>query len=211
MKSRAFDLASDTIDRVADVIHHNQETLSDATKSVGDDVSRAATKVLHSVSPSAVGDRVATASRLIASMASVGALVAALKRDDRGYRILKMMNLQRRPSGLSRVARGFGFAAFGASVGVGAALLLTPKTGAQLRAMIRGAFRGASAKGESPAEPAGAKVHEASEHVKGSSHEVANAVETVSVAPVTPRYGRPDASAGAAARHRGPSDGAVKS
>ncbi len=171
MKNRASDLASDTIDRVADVIHHGQDALGDTTKAVGDDVSRAATQVLHATSPSVMSDRLATVGRALAAAASVRAIVAALTPDQPGRRLLAMMNLQRRPSGAARVARGFGFVALGATVGVGAALLLAPKTGAQMRDRIRKLVRGAGAEVEQAAEALGAKAEGVAQKVEARARE----------------------------------------
>lgn len=176
MKNQASDLASDTIDRVADVLHHGQDALGDTTKSVGGDVARAATRVLHATSPSAMSDRLATVGRALAAAASVRAIVAALTPDHPGRRLLALMNLQRRPSGAARAAQGLGFVALGATVGVGAALLLAPKTGAQMRERIRTLVRGATADAEhavqQAAETLGAKAEGVAQKVEGVAQKV---------------------------------------
>jgi gas vesicle protein len=221
MKNTASDFASDTVDRVADAFHHGQDVLGDTTKSVGDDVSKAATKVLHAASPSVVTDRLATVGRALAAAASARAIFGALTPAEPGRRLLAMMNLQRRPSGVSRVARGVGFVALGAAVGVGAALLLAPKTGAQMRARIRTLVRGASADAEHAAEALGAKAEGAAQKVEARVREAAHDIGTgiASMSQVTVENGlleppRMDASgplsAEARARSRRLSDGAPK-
>jgi gas vesicle protein len=174
MKNTASDFASDTVDRVADALHHGQDVLGDTTKSVGDDVSKAATKVIHATSSSAVGGRLATVGRALAAAASARAIFAALTPEEPARRLLAMMNLQRRPSGVSRVARGVGFVALGAAVGVGAALLLAPNTGAQLRARIRTMIRGAGADAEHAAESLGAKAEGVAQKVEARVREAAH-------------------------------------
>jgi gas vesicle protein len=221
MKNTASDFASDTVDRVADAIHHGQDVLGDTTKSVGDDVSRAATKVIHATSSSAMGGRLATVGRALAAAASARAIFAAITPEEPGRTLLAMMNLQRRPSGVSRVARGFGFVALGAAVGVGAALLLAPKTGAQMRARIRTLVRGAGAEAEHAAESLGARAEGAAQKVEARVREAAHDIGTgiASMSEVTVESGlmepsRLDASSPlspeARARSRRLSDGTPK-
>lgn len=177
MKNHASDLAADTIDRVADVLHQGQDALGDTTKSVGEDVARAATRVLHATSPSAMSDRLATVGRALAAAASVRAVVAALTPDHPGRRLLTLMNLQRRPSGAARAARGLGFVALGATVGVGAALLLAPKTGAQMRERLRTLVRGATADAEHAVEQAAETLGAKAEGVVQKAEGVVQKVE----------------------------------
>lgn len=177
VKTIASDLAADTIDRVAEVIQQGQDAAGETTKGVGEDVARAATKVLREASPTGGSSRLATVGRAVAVAASVRALVAALGPAEPGRRLLSVLNLQRRPSAASRVARGLGFVALGASVGVGAALLLTPKTGVQLRARLRTLIQGAGADVEHAAEALSAKAQGVVDHVGASVREAAHDIE----------------------------------
>lgn len=173
VKSRA----SDTIDRVADVIHYGQDTLSDTTKHVGEDVARAATRVIRGASMSGFGEQLATVGKMVAAVASAKALVAAIAPGDPVQMILGVMNLQRRPSRLTRAALGMGYVVVGAAFGVGTALLLTPKTGPQLRAMIRDGIKDARTEAVRAAESLGTKAHHAVDRVESRVRDVAHDVD----------------------------------
>lgn len=156
----------------SDAIHHGQDVLQDATKAVAKDVTKAASKAAHSAPVTAVADKLATASKVVAGLTSLKAISNAFSPDAPVRWILGSMGLQRRPSTFSRVTTGVGLIAAGAVVGAGVALLLSPSSGAQNRAMIAKRFRALR-------RDAGEVVDEVGTRAQDVAHDVENRARTI--------------------------------
>lgn len=178
VKSNLSDLASSTLDHVADSLHHGQEVLSDTSKTVGKDVSRTASKLMHSDPVTSVADTITNVGKVIAAATSAKAIAKVLNPEMPLQWALRGLNLQRRPSALSRIATGVGLVAVGAAVGAGVALLLTPKTGAQNRAMLRRTLTGFQQDAEELAEKVETTAHDVAGQVETKAREVADKVES---------------------------------
>lgn len=181
VKSNLSDLAASTLEQVADSLQHGQEILSDGTRTVGKDVSRTASRLLHSDPVSTVGDKLATVGKIVAAATSARALASALNPDVPMRWMLDAMRLQRRPSAFARIASGFGLVAAGAAVGAGVALLLSPKSGAQNRAALRRGLQGFQRNAENVAEQVETKARDVAHTVEtsargvmGEAHEAAD-------------------------------------
>lgn len=172
VKSNLSDLAASTIEHVAGTLHHGQEALSDTTKTVSKDVSRTASKILHSDPVSTAGDKLATLGKVVAAAGSVKAIASALNPDVPMRWMLGAMKLQRRPSTFSRIATGVGLVAVGAAVGAGVAMLLTPKTGPQNRAALRRGLRVIQRDAESVVEQVETRARDVVGQVEGKAQEV---------------------------------------
>jgi gas vesicle protein len=178
VKSNLSDLASSTLDHVADTLKTGQEVLSDTSKTVGKDVSRTASKVLHSDPVSSVADKISTVGKVIAAATSAKAIAAALNPEMPLQWALRGLNLQRRPSAFSRVMTGVGLVAVGAAVGAGIAMLLTPQNGEQNRATLRRTLKGMQHNAEEAADQVETTAREVAGQVETKAREVADKVET---------------------------------
>jgi gas vesicle protein len=177
VKSNLSDLAASTLDHVADSLHHGQEALSDTTKTVSKDVSRTASKILHSDPVNTVGDKLATLGKVVAAASSVKAIASVLNPDVPMRWMLGAMKLQRRPSTFSRIATGVGLVAVGAAVGAGVAMLLTPKSGPQNRAALRRGLRVLQHDAENVVEQVESKARDVVEQVETRARDVVGQVE----------------------------------
>ncbi len=109
--------------------------------------------------------------------ATLDALASTLDKAAPGRRMLGLMGLQRRPSALSRVAVGAGLFLAGATVGAGVAMLLTPRSGAAMRATIAGLFRSARREAEGAAHSVESSAREAADAVGDAARVVVNDVQ----------------------------------
>ncbi|TAK22940.1 MAG: hypothetical protein EPO40_27775 [Myxococcaceae bacterium] len=91
---------------------------------------------------------------------------------------LGAMNLQRRPSTMSRIMTGVGLIAAGAAVGAGVALLLTPRNGAQNRDALRRTLQSLRRDATEVVEQVETRAHDAVEQVENKAREVAQHVES---------------------------------
>lgn len=178
VKSNLSDLASSTLEQVTETLQHGQEVLSDTGRSVGKDVSRTASKVLHSDPVTTVTDKLATFGKVVAAATSAKALAKALNPEVPLHWALGAMNLQRRPSAFSRIATGVGLVAVGAAVGAGVAMLLTPKTGSENREALRRALQGLQHDAEGVVEQIGTKAQDVAEQVETKARDVVQNVES---------------------------------
>jgi len=163
MKSNLSDIASST---------------RDTTRSVGKDVSRNASKIMHSAPVNTVADRLTTLGKVIATASSVKALTSAMNPSVPMQWALGAMNLQRRPSTMSRIMTGVGLIAAGAAVGAGVALLLTPRNGAQNRDALRRTLQSLRRDATEVVEQVETRAHDAVEQVENKAREVAQHVES---------------------------------
>jgi len=163
MKSNLSDIAS---------------TTRDTTRSVGKDVSRSASKLIHSAPVSNFADKMSTLGKVIATASSVKALSSAMNPSIPVQWALGAMNLQRRPSTMSRIMTGVGLIAAGAAVGAGVALLLTPNNGEQNRDALRRALQNLKRDASGVVEQVESKAHDAVEQVESKARDVAQQVES---------------------------------
>lgn len=163
MKSNLSDIAS---------------TTRDTTRSVGKDVSRNASKLMHSAPVNNFADKMSTIGKVIATATSVKALTSAMNPSIPMQWALGAMNLQRRPSTFSRIMTGVGLIAAGAAVGAGVALLLTPNNGAQNREALRRTLQNLRRDATDVVEQVETKAHDAVEKVENKAREVAQNVES---------------------------------
>ncbi len=105
---------------------------------------------------------------------TLDAIAASLDKAAPGRRMLGLLGLQRRPSVIARVATSAGFFLAGATVGAGVALLITPRSGAAMRATIAGLFRSARRDAESAARSVETSAREAIDAVGGVPRPLVN-------------------------------------
>lgn len=153
----------------SDAFHHGQDAARD--------VSKAASKAAHAGPVTAVVDKLATASKVVAGLTSLKAISSALSPDAPVRWILGSMGLQRRPSTFSRVTTGVGLIAAGAVVGAGVALLLSPRSGAQNRATIAKRFRALRRDAEGVVDEVGTRAHDVAHDVESRARSIARNVE----------------------------------
>lgn len=163
MKSNLSDIASST---------------RDTTRSVGKDVSRNASKLIHSAPVSSFADKVSTLGKVIATATSVKALSSAMNPSIPVQWALGAMNLQRRPSTFSRIMTGVGLIAAGAAVGAGVALLLTPNNGEQNRDALRRTLKKLRRDATGVVEKVETRAHDVVEQAEHKAREVAQHVES---------------------------------
>lgn len=180
VKSHLSDLAASTLDH-----------LGDTTRAVGEDVSQGASNVLHSSPISTVGDTVATVGKVIAAAASAKALASAIDPDATTRWVLNALSLQRRPGTLARVATGVGMVAVGVAVGAGVALMLSPKSGPEIRASLLRGLRGLRREAEGAVEEVVTAAREA-EHAE-EQHEPGVAAGASDASKSTSRAGTSNA------------------
>ncbi len=121
--------------QLADAARHTAEGLGHALEE-GRDVSVASA----SSALDATSARLRTLATVVASYASLRTLAGAVDTLAPGRHLLDLVGLQRRPSMVSRVAVGAGLVAAGVAVGAGVALLVAPRSGAQLRERMKRAL-----------------------------------------------------------------------
>lgn len=134
LPSEIANAARHALGEVEDTYEHGRDTLAEKTDEGLSSMSSAVGRGMRGL------QTIRTAAQ---TYATLDALAAALQRAAPGRRMLGIMGLQRRPSTLARVATGAGLVLAGATVGAGVAMLLTPKSGEAMRAMIAGLFRSA--------------------------------------------------------------------
>jgi hypothetical protein len=161
MKSDLSDLASNTLDQVTRSLHHGQEAIVDGTTTAGRDASRAVADMLHSAPVNRVGDAIANVGKVLAAVTSARALASVVRPEVPARWVLGALQLQRRPSMISRIAVGAGVLTVGAAVGAGLSMLLSERSGKQNRARIRRAYKAFRHDAEEVAEQVETRVHDA--------------------------------------------------
>ena len=89
----------------------------------------------------ATSDRLRKIARIAGAYASLRTILRVVETASPGRQALRMLGLQRKPSAASRVAAAGGMLALGAAAGAAVALVLAPRTGAQLRARLARGFQ----------------------------------------------------------------------
>ncbi len=168
VKSNLSDIAASTLESLS----HGQEVLSDTSKSVGKDVSRSASKLMHSKPVNTVSKQLSTLGKVVVAATSAKALSSALNPEVPMQWMLGALNLQRRPSTFARIATGIGLIAAGAAVGAGVAMLLSPKTGEENREMLRRSIQSLKRNAQDVAEQVETKAHDVAQNVETKTHNV---------------------------------------
>lgn len=168
VKSNLSDIAASTLETLS----HGQEALSDTSKTVGKDVSRTASKLMHSKPVEDVSKKLSTLGKVVVAATSAKALSQALNPEVPMQWMLGAMNLQRRPSTFSRIATGVGLIAVGAAVGAGVAMLLSPRTGEENRQSLRRSIESLRRSAGDVAGQVETKAHDVMENVETKSHNV---------------------------------------
>lgn len=168
VKSSLSDIASSTLESLS----HGQEALSDTSKSVGKDVSRSASKLMHSKPVDTVSKKLSTLGKVVVAATSAKALSSALNPEVPMQWMLGALNLQRRPSTFSRIATGVGLIAVGAAVGAGVAMLLSPQSGEENRRALRRSIRSLQRNAEDVAEQVETKAHDVVQNIETRTHNV---------------------------------------
>ncbi len=132
VKSELADIAQTALDTVDGSIHDGRGAFTHATHAVGRDLSRVVARVANGSSPADTLRTLGSAS----VVAAVGALAAVISPEMTVRGALRALGLQRRPSTLARVATGTGLIVAGAAVGAGVAMLMSPRSGKETRALL---------------------------------------------------------------------------
>jgi hypothetical protein len=101
-----------------------------------------------------------TAAKAVATYASLKTLMRAANSLSPAHAVMSALGIQRRASLPARIATTAGLIAAGAAVGAGVALLLTPMSGADLRAAMMKRIRGAAPGARREEEPQVARDEE---------------------------------------------------
>ncbi len=123
-------------------------------------------------------DKLASLSRVVAAATSVKALSKMISSDAPMNWVLGAMGLRRRPSVLSRIGTGVGFVAVGAAVGAGVAMLLSPRTGPQNRAMLQQRVKSLRHDATKAADDVGARALGVAHDVEDRARDIAHDVKT---------------------------------
>ncbi len=127
---------------------------------------------------SAATDRIATLSKVVAAATSAKAISKVLNPDVPMNWVLGAMGLQRRPSTFSRIATGVGLVAVGAAVGAGVAMLFSPRSGAQNRALIQKSVKSLRRDAEEVVDEVGTRALDVAHDVENRARTIAKDVET---------------------------------
>ncbi len=123
-------------------------------------------------------DKIATISKVVAAATSAKAISKMLNPDVPMNWVLGAMGLQRRPSTFSRIATGVGLIAAGAAVGAGVAMLLSPRTGPQNRALIQRGVRSLRRDASEAIDEVETRAQDVAHDVENRARDLAHNVET---------------------------------
>jgi|JI10StandDraft_1071094.scaffolds.fasta_scaffold115204_2 gas vesicle protein len=123
-------------------------------------------------------DKLASLSKVVAAATSAKAISRMINPDVPMNWVLGAMGLQRRPSVLARIATGVGLVAVGAAVGAGVAMLFSPHTGQQNRALIQRRVKSLRREAEQVADEVGTRALDVAHDVESRARDIARDVET---------------------------------